>query len=117
MRTDGTPLAPSNTRTVALGDAERDPNTQAPTAPPSLRKDGETLPANTNPASSGSMRPVQFPKQKPTDQTDSSAETPPPAPEVAKPQPESPEDAHPAPAPAATPPVPNNPPDGIVDRP
>jgi hypothetical protein len=63
MRTDGTPLAPSNTRTVALGDAEHDPNTQAPNAPPSLRKEGETLPANTNPTS-GSMRPVQFPKQK-----------------------------------------------------
>jgi hypothetical protein len=68
MRTDGTPLAPSSTtRTVAMGDAERDPNTQAPTAPPSLRKDGEALPQDSHQGAPGANRPVQFPKQKPTD--------------------------------------------------
>jgi len=68
MRTDGTPLeADATPRTAKLGDVERDPNTQAPTAPPSLRKPGETLPADDNPSSAGVMKPVQFPKQKPAD--------------------------------------------------
>ncbi|MGA2536633.1 MAG: hypothetical protein ABSF53_11495 [Terracidiphilus sp.] len=68
MRTDGTPLeADATPRTAKLGDVERDPNTQAPAAPPSLRKPGETLPADDNPSSAGVMKPVQFPKQKPPD--------------------------------------------------
>ncbi len=71
MRTDGTPLAPStSTRTVAMGDVVRDPNTQAPAAPPSLRKDGEALPQDSHQGAPGAMRPVQFPKQKPDDQPD-----------------------------------------------
>jgi hypothetical protein len=66
MRTDGTPLEASvpNTHTIKLGDVERDPNTQAPAAPPSIRKPGETLPD----ISTGEMKPVQFPKPNPDDQ-------------------------------------------------
>ncbi len=70
MRTDGTPLEPSTSRTVAMGDVVRDPDKQAPQAPPSLRKDGEPLPQDTRTGAPGSMRPVQFPKQKPSDQPD-----------------------------------------------
>ena len=100
MRTDGTPLIPDKTtRTVAMGDAERDPNTQAPTAPPSLRKPGETLPQNDPKESTGVMRPVQFPKPKPTeDSAGQTGATPAPAAEPAKPQTDTPEDAHPAPS-------------------
>ena len=68
MRTDGTPLeaARSNTRTVAEGDAERNPDTQAPAAPPSLRNPGEKLPDDNK--NTGVMKPVQFPKPKPAPQ-------------------------------------------------
>jgi hypothetical protein len=67
MRTDGTPLEASvpNTRTVKLGDAdERDPNKEAPAPPPSIRNPGEKLPD----ISTGTMKPVQFPKPKPDEQ-------------------------------------------------
>ena len=71
MRTDGTPLTPepTNTHTVQMGDVQRNPDTQAPAAPPSLRNPGETLPAEegTN-GRVGVMRPVQFPKQGPDDE-------------------------------------------------
>jgi hypothetical protein len=65
MRTDGTPLAPadSHTRTVAEGDAERNPDTQAPAAPPSLRNPGEKLPTDNQ--QTGVMRPVRMPKPAP----------------------------------------------------
>jgi hypothetical protein len=78
MRTDGTPLEAStpNTRTVNLGDVERDPNTQAPAAPPSIRKPGETLPDNS---SNGEMRPVQFPKPKPDAETPAAPDSPSPS--------------------------------------
>ncbi len=72
MRTDGTPLTPgdpSGVRTVAIGDVQRDPDTQAPAAPPSLRAPGETAP-NVSPTNNdrvGTMKPVQFPKQAPDD--------------------------------------------------
>ena len=73
MRTDGTPLAPSTTtRTVAMGDVQRNPDTQAPEAPPSLRNPGEALPQDSQKASEGAMRPVQFPKQKPEEYPDAS---------------------------------------------
>jgi hypothetical protein len=74
MRTDGSPLAPpsSNTRTVAMGDAEHDPNREAAPAPPSLRKDGEALPQDTDKKTAGTMKPVEFPKQKPDDYPDAS---------------------------------------------
>ena len=64
MRTDGSPLNParSSTRPVELGDVVRDPDTQAPLAPPSLRNPGESLPTNSG---DGAMKPVQDPKPKP----------------------------------------------------
>jgi len=72
MRTDGSPVEPASdhTRTVAMGDAEHDPNKQAAPAPPSLRKDGETLPQNTNKQTTGAMKPVEFPKQRADDYPD-----------------------------------------------
>ena len=73
MRTDGTPLAPAtNTKTVAMGDVVRNPDTQAPAAPPSLRNPGEPLPQDQGQKSVGAMKPVQFPKQKPDDYPDAS---------------------------------------------
>ena len=68
MRTDGTPLTPSQpgTRTVGMGDAERNPDTQAPAAPPSLRKPGEELP--TDKKNTEVMKPVELPKPKPDTQ-------------------------------------------------
>jgi len=76
MRTDGTPLMPpsSNTKTVAMGDVVRNPDTQAPAPSPSLRNPGEQLPQDQDQGkgSAGTMRPVQFPKQKPDDYPDAS---------------------------------------------
>jgi hypothetical protein len=72
MRTDGTALMPDKDapHLAKVGDVERDPDTQAPAAPPSLRKDGETLPADSNADSrTGVMKPVRFPKPKPADQS------------------------------------------------
>ena len=68
MRTDGTAIVTERpkTRTVAEGDVERDPNKEAPAAPPSLRKPGETLP--TDDQKVGVMKPVQMPKPKPAAQ-------------------------------------------------
>lgn len=65
MRSDGTPVVAeaSGTRTVQMGDAERNPDTQAPAAPPSLRSPGEKLPEETG-RNGEVMRPVQFPKPK-----------------------------------------------------
>jgi len=78
MRTDGTPLDPAGdpgTRIAKVGDVQRDPDTQSASAPPSLRKPGETGPIGTDSSTSndpsgrtGVMRPVQFPKQKPDSQ-------------------------------------------------
>jgi len=71
MRTDGSPLEASNgTRTTQVGDVDRNPDTQAPGAPPSLRKAGETLPTDEDnkKANVGVMKPVQFPKKKPDTQ-------------------------------------------------
>jgi hypothetical protein len=68
MRTDGTPLTPSEpgTRTIGRGDTERDPDTQSAAAPPSLRNPGEELPADKN--GGEVMKPVRFPKPKPDPQ-------------------------------------------------
>ncbi len=79
MRTDGTPLEPDATRTVAkVGDVQRDPDKEAPAAPPSLRKPGETLPADDDKASRvGVMKPVQFPKPKPDAQPGENPDGPP----------------------------------------
>ena len=67
MRTDGTPLFKEEPkiRTVAEGDVVRDPDTQAPAAPPSLRSEGEALPQDSDKRTDGPMRPVHFPAQKP----------------------------------------------------
>ncbi len=55
----------SNTRVIQEGDVQRDPNKEAPAAPPSLREPGEKLPTDSE--STGVMRPVQFPKPHPDD--------------------------------------------------
>jgi hypothetical protein len=71
MRTDGTPLSLERpgTRTVQMGDVDRDPDKQAPAPPPSLRKPGETIPADDGKDTRvGVMKPVQFPKQTPDDE-------------------------------------------------
>jgi hypothetical protein len=65
MRTDGTEL--EATRKNQMGDVERNPDTQAPATPPSIRNPGEKLPDDKN---TGVMKPVQFPKPKPADPTD-----------------------------------------------
>jgi hypothetical protein len=71
MRTDGTPIDPQTTQRVAkVGDVERDPDKEAPSAPPSLRNPGESLPADDDKNRDGPMKPVQFPKP---------AQNPPPA--------------------------------------
>ncbi|HVC45939.1 MAG TPA: hypothetical protein VND90_01705 [Terracidiphilus sp.] len=70
MRTDGKPVLnpETNVHTVQLGDAQRNPNTQAPAPPPTLRDPGETLPTDDpNAQRVGVMRPVRFPQQKPDD--------------------------------------------------
>jgi hypothetical protein len=73
MRTDGTPLVPApTTKTVAMGDVVRNPDTQAPAAPPSLRQAGESIPQDQHTNAPGAMKPVQFPKQKPDDYPDAS---------------------------------------------
>ena len=66
MSTDDSPLeaASTNTRTVSVGDVERNPDTQAPAAPPTLRNPGEKLPDDNK---TGVMKPVRFPTQKPSD--------------------------------------------------
>ena len=68
MTTDGKPVLAQATHTVELGDVHRDPNKQAPEAPPTLRAPGEKLPID-DPSSKqnadnreGGMKPVIFPK-------------------------------------------------------
>jgi hypothetical protein len=79
MRTDGTPLEPGgggNTRVAKVGDVERNPDTQASAPPPSLRKPGETLPPSpVGDDRVGTMRPVQFPKEKPQTQPDANSDS------------------------------------------
>jgi hypothetical protein len=72
MRTDGSPLVASDatTRTVKMGDVQRDPDKQAPAPPPTLTAPGEKLPENAGQNQPGAMKPVQFPKQKPDDYPD-----------------------------------------------
>lgn len=75
LRTDGTPAITAEQKgvhTVQVGDVQRDPNRQAPAAPPTLTNPGEQVPdLARNPA--GQMKPVQFPKQKPDDYPDVAA--------------------------------------------
>ncbi len=73
MRTDGSPLVASEapaTRTVKMGDVQRDPDTQAPAPPPTLTAPGEKLPDYAGQNQPGAMKPVQFPTQKPDDYPD-----------------------------------------------
>jgi hypothetical protein len=77
MTTDGKPVlaeaAPRKEHTIELGDVSRDPNTQAPLPPPSLRAPGEKLPADDKSAHDsnldreGPMKPVVFPKDTTND--------------------------------------------------
>jgi hypothetical protein len=91
MRTDGTPTMPpsSSIHVAKVGDVERDPDTQAPAAPPSLRKPGETLPTDTEKTADGQqqgvMKPVRFPKQSPADGSPDSS----PAPNLSPPVPDA----------------------------
>jgi hypothetical protein len=73
MRTDGSPLVAADqphTRTVKMGDVQRDPDKEAPAAPPTLTAPGEKLPDNAGQNQPGGMKPVEFPKQKPDDYPD-----------------------------------------------
>jgi hypothetical protein len=109
MRTDGTPLAPSTTtKTVAMGDVVRNPDTQAPAAPPSLRKEGEALPQDQQKDAPGAMKPVQFPKQKANDYPDASNLPREPKPnddadQQDKPDASKPDESKPDPSPPAQP--------------
>lgn len=57
-----------NVHIIREGDVERDPNKEAPAAPPTLAAPGETLPADSTPNTAGQMKPVHFPKQRPENQ-------------------------------------------------
>jgi hypothetical protein len=75
MRTDGTPLVAEDTHEshkIQLGDADKNPDTQAPAPPPTLRNPGETLPQQQGTDRTGVMRPVQFPKSNPDDEGNAS---------------------------------------------
>lgn len=114
MRTDGTPLEASNTtRTVKMGDAQRDPDKEAPAAPPSLRNPGEKLPQddphNSQGGRVGVMRPVQFPKSTRDEgatqpPADSKPDKPAPATDGTQAKPDSSTPANSQPADAAQPP-------------
>lgn len=56
-----------NVHIIHEGDVQRNPETQAPAPPPSLRKAGETLPSDSN-KNAQVERPVYFPKQQPDTQ-------------------------------------------------
>jgi hypothetical protein len=104
MRTDGTPLDPDSTRRVAkLGDAERDPDKEAPAAPPSLRNPGEKLPSDDPSNRAGVMKPVQFPKPKPDAQPGANPDGEPDATPTAATQPSA--NGQPAPADTSQPPT------------
>lgn len=75
MTTDGRPVLAAATQqhTVELGDVHRNPDTQAPAAPPTLRAPGEKLPEDKDPNTPGTlnregpMKPVIFPKDTTND--------------------------------------------------
>ena len=75
MRTDGSPLVAdqTGTRTIKMGDVERDPDKEAAAPPPTLTAPGEKLPDNPVQNQSDAMKPVEFPKQKPDDYPDVAA--------------------------------------------
>ena len=118
LRTDGTPVmtAATHTRVSMEGDVQRDPDTQAPAAPPSLRNPGEQLPSDDPNANQpgqknvGVMKPVQFPKAKPAPQPGSNPDGVPDAEPPASTPPAStpPASTHPASPPPAVQPAPAN---------
>jgi hypothetical protein len=96
MTTDGKPvLADASHREehkVEMGDVTRNPNTQAPTAPPTLRAPGEKLPtidSDSNAAGTlnreGPMKPVVFPKDTTNDAARTVDAHPAAKPDAAKP--------------------------------
>jgi hypothetical protein len=110
MRADGTAIDPDQGPRVAkVGDVQRDPDTQAPAAPPTLRNPGETLPADDSRDDRvGVMKPVQFPKPhtdpQPGANPDEQADSPqvqPAAQTPATQAPANPAAAQPAPADAS----------------
>jgi hypothetical protein len=114
MTTDGKPVVADatlhDTRTVQLGDVHRDPDRQAPAAPPTLRAPGEKLPtdeenAKQNAANrTGTMKPVIFPKDTTKEPARTVPAHPAPAPpddtpsEAAKPEATKPQTAKPEPS-------------------
>lgn len=60
-----------NVRIIQEGDVHRNPDTQAPAPPPTLRKPDETLPPDAE-NGAGEMKPVHFPKPQPDDSSDAS---------------------------------------------
>jgi len=89
MRSDGTPLIDdAHVNTAKMGDVERDPDTEAPAVPPSLRNPGEKLPTDT--ATTGVMKPVRFPAKKPDPLPDAQpSSSPDKPPTAASPQPDA----------------------------
>ncbi|HET7104829.1 MAG TPA: hypothetical protein VFI20_12135 [Terracidiphilus sp.] len=77
----GSAAAP-HTHTVQMGDVIRNPDTQAPAPPPSLRKPGEELPPLNRRETD--MKPVHFPAQAPDDHPVAHQNSPP---DAAQPQP------------------------------
>ena len=67
-----------NVHIIREGDVERDPNKEAPAAPPTLAAPGETLPVENQP-STGVMKPVHFPKPQPDNQPGSNPDDQQPA--------------------------------------
>ena len=61
-------MAEETRHPVEEGDVQRDPNTQAPAPPPSLRAPGESLPQDSD-KNSQVMRPVYFPPDTQNDST------------------------------------------------
>lgn len=94
MRTDGTPLTLSAEpvrEITKLGDVQRNPDTQAPAAPPSLGGPGESLPGAEQ--RGGSMKPVIFPKPKPATQPGANPDSEPDAAQPSEAQPNPSADA------------------------
>jgi hypothetical protein len=127
MTTDGKPVvaALQETHSIELGDAHRDPDRQAPAAPPTLRKPGEKLPTDDEDAKqnainrTGTMKPVVFPKDTTKDPARTVPAHPAPTqpdatpsdsakPEVTSPDTTKPDDAKPDAPPAPKPVAPQN---------
>jgi len=65
MQGNTAPLEANNRHVVQEGDVHRNPDTQAPAPPPSLRQPGDTLPTDNDKNGAGVMKPVYFPPEKP----------------------------------------------------